>query len=73
MIIKKLRNQVGVLDPETTELFVLDELASKIFWKFANSSEVADIPTCFIDHRDKESDEKEIISYLQERGVLVDH
>ena len=72
LVTKTLCDHVGILDPDTTEVFILDELASKVFWKFRIpiDREETFIPSSNGD-QDKDEEIRNIIDYLIKNRILV--
>ena len=64
VVVKQLRGQVGILNTKTTELFMLDELASRVVMCFTQE---ADMP-----QSGKLSPEDEaVVDYLLDAKILV--
>lgn len=64
VIFKAIRGRVGVLNTETTELFILDELASNVLMHLMQGADGAMVDSHF-------SESKAIIAYLLEAKILI--
>ncbi|MCK5680006.1 hypothetical protein KAI46_04250 [bacterium] len=75
MITKALEERLGVLNPQTTELFILDELAAKVFDDVCQNG---GRPLSFVENdntfpaESKDEDEQAIVAELIKTGVLVE-
>lgn len=72
LISKKLKSKVGILNLESTELFTLDELATKVFFQISNSSEGINTENLNSRFPCEREEVKEIVNFLLEKNVITE-
>ena len=72
VVVKRLLDRVGALNPETTELFVLDAFASSVLSRILDSPSGADTAELSSADVGDESEVEEVVSFLLDRRVILE-
>jgi len=72
IVVKRLLDRVGALNPETTELFVLDAFASCVLSRILDSPSGADTAELSSADVGDESEVEEVVSFLLDRRVILE-